>query len=272
MNSTIRYAILGVIAFVFLFVIVPGFWGSVGTIAAGETGVVTRFGAVQQGDLKGEGLYFVTPFIEKVNVMDTKPYKLEINKESAVTSDRQDVTFNIALIVQVDPKTADHTYDQYRDAIVDTVITPKVLEAAKTVTARYSAAEQVQRRGVVQSDMLSYIQHETQGKGVIIGPGALSITNFEYNPDYQAAIEATAVSQQNAVKARADLAVAKVEAESAVAKAEGEARAQQALARTISDKSLGYKFLEKWDGKLPTVMGGSAGNILNLANMAGGDK
>jgi regulator of protease activity HflC (stomatin/prohibitin superfamily) len=248
--------------------VISGLWGSVGQVSAGDTGVVTSFGAVQKGDLKSEGLYFVTPWIQKVHIMDTKPYKLTIEKESAFTSDRQDVTFDLALIVQVDPSTADKTYDQYRDSIVDTLITPKVLEAAKTITAKFTAKEQITRRGEVQSEMLAYIQRETLGKGVIIPAGALSITNFEYNSDYQASIEATAVSQQNAVKAQNDLIVARITAQEAVVKAQGEAAAQGALARSISQKSLGYKFLDKWDGRLPAVMG-SSGNLLDVSNLIG---
>jgi regulator of protease activity HflC (stomatin/prohibitin superfamily) len=267
-RNYLRYGIIGVVAFIFLFFIVPGFWGSIGTVQAGDTGVVTQFGAVKTGDLKREGLYVVTPFIQKVHVMDTKPHKLELKGQDAVTSDRQEVKFDMALIVQVDPATADHTYDQYRDAVVDTLVIPKVLEAAKTVTARFTAAEQVQRRGVVQSEMLAYIQHETAGKGVVVPPGALSLTNFEYNQDYQAAIEASAVSQQLAVKARNDLAIAKIDADTAYAKASGQARAQQALSTGITQKSLGYTFLQKWDGHLPSVMG-SGTNILDLKSIMG---
>ncbi|HEY0798932.1 MAG TPA: prohibitin family protein, partial [Candidatus Baltobacteraceae bacterium] len=249
-------------------VLLTGLWGSVGQVAAGDTGVVTSFGAVKKGDLKPEGLYFVVPFVEKVHVMDTKPHKLEIDDDSAVTSDRQEVKISLALLVQVDPATADRTYDQYRDDLVDQVVMPKVLEAVKTITARYDAATQVRQRGLVQAEMLSYIQHETLGKGVIIPPGALSVTNFAYNQDYQDAIEQTAVSQQNLVKAEADLRVNKIEAEQKVATARGEAESQALLSRTLTPASLQFEFYKHWDGKRPLVMGGG-GNILDVSKLVG---
>ncbi len=267
-RPSFRLLLSAAIAALFLFLVVPAIWGSAGQIPAGDTGVVTTFGAVDKGNLKGEGLYFVTPFVQKVHVMDTKPHKVDFNDESAVTSDRQQVTFNLSLVVQTDPHTADITYDQYRDGVVDTIVTPKVLEAAKTITARYDAATQVRNRGLVQTEMLAYIQHETAGKGLIIGPGALSLTNFAYNKAYQDAIEQTAVSQQNLTKAEADLKVNKIEAEQKVAAARGEAESQSLLARTLTPSSLQYEFYKHWDGHLPTVVG-SGNAILDMSKLIG---
>jgi len=115
---------------------------SLGIVAAGDTGVVTQFGGVVMGELKREGLYMVPPGIQQVHVLDTKPHKVELEHTEAVTSDRQEVHTSVALIVQVDPATADQTYREYRDSIVDQVVMPKFQEAVKTVTAKYDAQTQ----------------------------------------------------------------------------------------------------------------------------------
>ena len=254
------------LAIIIMAIVLANISSCFGTVAAGDTGVVTRFGAVEPGNLKREGLYMVVPVIEHVAVMDTKPHQVALNDLEAVTSDRQEVHTSVALIVQVDPNTADSTYRSYRDTVVDQVVMPKFNEAVKTVTAKYDAKTQVQNRGMVQAEMLAYIQHELQGKGVLIGPGALSITNFRYNDDYQKSIEDTAVSQQNLVKAQADLKVNQIEAEQKVAEARGEAESQALLARTINANSLQYEFYKHWDGHLPSVVG-SSGNILDVSSM-----
>jgi regulator of protease activity HflC (stomatin/prohibitin superfamily) len=184
-----------------------------------------------------------------------------------VTSDRQEVHTSVALLVQVDPATADQTYREYRDSIVDQVVMPKFQEAVKTVTAKYDAQTQVRNRGLVQAEMLSYVQHELAGKGVIIGPGALSIINFAYNKDYQDAIEQTAVAQQNLVKAEAQLKVNQIEAEQKVATARGDAEAQGLLARSINANSLQYEFYKHWDGKLPLVVGSGGGTLLDVSGL-----
>jgi regulator of protease activity HflC (stomatin/prohibitin superfamily) len=253
------------LAFIAFILILP-LTDSFGIVPAGDTGVVTQFGAVQMGNLKHEGLYFVAPGIQAVHVLDTKPHKIELNDTEAVTSDRQEVHTSVALLVQIDPSTADKTYDQYRDTIIDQVVMPKFQESVKAITAKYDAAFQVRNRGVVQTEMLAYIQHELANKGVIIGPGALSIINFAYNPSYQQAIEETAVAQQNLTKANAQLKVAQIEAQQRVATARGEAEAQALLAHTITQTSLQFEFYKHWDGKLPAVVG-SGTNILDMSSL-----
>jgi len=240
---------------------------SLGIVAAGDTGVVTQFGGVVMGELKREGLYMVPPGIQQVHVLDTKPHKVELEHTEAVTSDRQEVHTSVALIVQVDPATADQTYREYRDSIVDQVVMPKFQEAVKTVTAKYDAQTQVRNRGLVQAEMLAYVQHELAGKGVIVGPGALSIIDFSYNRDYQDAIEQTAVAQQNLVKAEAQLKVNQIEAQQKVATARGEAQAQGLLARSINANSLQYEFYKHWDGKLPEVVGSGGGTMLDVSGL-----
>ncbi len=131
----------------------------------------------------------------------------------------------------------------------------------------YVAKTQVQNRALVQIEMLRYVQHEPAGRGVIIGPGALSIINFSYNDDYQHAIEQTAVAQQNLVKAEAELKVNQIEADQKIATARGEAQSQALLARTINANSLQYEFYKHWDGHLPTVVGSNAGNILDISSL-----
>ncbi len=252
-----------IVAAVLLFPLVD----SLGIVAAGDTGVVTQFGGVVMRDLKREGLYVVPPGIQQVHVLDTKPHKVELEHTEAVTSDRQEVHTSVALIVQVDPATADQTYREYRDSIVDQVVMPKFQEAVKTVTAKYDAQTQVRNRGLVQAEMLAYVQHELAGKGVIVGPGALSIIDFSYNRDYQDAIEQTAVAQQNLVKAEAQLKVNQIEAQQKVATARGEAQAQGLLARSINANSLQYEFYKHWDGKLPTVVGSGGGTMLDVGSL-----
>ena len=89
-----------------------------------------------------------------------------------------------------------------------------------------------------------------------------SIANFDFSDDYERAVEAKQVAQQNALKAKNDLDRIKTEAEQrvATAKAEAEAIAVQSQAAN-NDKYIQLKALEvqmkaieKWSGVLPTQM------------------
>jgi len=115
--------------------------------------------------------------------------------------------------------------------------------------------------------MYNFMQRDLAGKGVVLQPAGLQIVNFQYNKDYQDAIEQTAVSQQNRIKAENQLAVAKVEAQTKVATARGEADSQALLARTLTDKTLANRWLDKWDGHLSTVSGGNGANIIDISKL-----
>src|SRR4026207_1994486 len=79
------------------------FWLSpFGTIAAGERGVHLRFTAVT-GKVFGEGLYFLIPLIESVQMMDTKIQKVE-TVAAAASKDLQTVHSTVALNFHIDPE------------------------------------------------------------------------------------------------------------------------------------------------------------------------
>ena len=91
-----------------------------------------------------------------------------------------------------------------------------------------------------------------------------------YNPilEYNAAIEAKQTAQQNALKAEQDLARIKIEAEQKIEQAKAEAETYRLQNQEVTDKTLALKYLEKWDGKLPTVTSDGQ-NIFDLNSILG---
>ena len=92
-----------------------------------------------------------------------------------------------------------------------------------------------------------------------------NIVNFDFSEEFNAAVEAKQTAQQNALKAEQDLARIEVEAKQKITQAEAEAESikliQDALAK--SPDYVEYVKWNKWDGKLPSVMG-SDGLILDI--------
>ena len=86
------------------------------------------------------------------------------------------------------------------------------------------------------------------------------------------------VAQQTAKKQRYILQQAKLEAETAITKAKGAAESArisaQALQAQGGTRVLAREWIEKWDGRLPTVSGGggSGGMIVDVRDLVrGGD-
>src|SRR3990167_9899119 len=87
-GKIIVHCILGFLALIIIF-------GCFGTISAGEKGVLLQFGAVT-GKVFDEGLFIKVPFIQKVQHLDVKIQKEEV-EVSAASKDLQTVTAVIAL-------------------------------------------------------------------------------------------------------------------------------------------------------------------------------
>ena len=95
------------------------------------------------------------------------------------------------------------------------------------------------------------------------------ITNIKFDPDYETAIKAKQVAQQNAQKATYVLQQAQVDAQSAIAKAKGEATALTVKAQAIakSPQVVRLEEIKAWDGHIPlnakTVMMGTGTPIVD---------
>jgi regulator of protease activity HflC (stomatin/prohibitin superfamily) len=268
---TLIRSLVALIAFVFIWTL----GDSLGVVPAGETGVKTLFGGKVLADTVSEGLYVVPVGIVQVRIMDTKPHKLQLDDAEAVTSDRQKVHTTVALIVQIDPAAAPSVYRSYRsvDNVDTQVVLPKFQEAVKTITARYTAPDQIRLRPQIRDEMVRFMQSELRDTGIIVHSNSLAIINFSYDPAYQEAIEATQVAQQNLIKSENELKVSQIEAQKVVAKAQGDAQAARLIASANNATSIEKSLIEKWDGHMPEVVSGSgSGLIYSLATMAGKER
>ncbi len=108
---------------------------------------------------------------------------------------------------------------------------------------------------------------------IMVEPSGLSITNFDFSPEFNHAIEAKQVAQQDAEKQKYVLQQAELQKQTAIAKAEGTAKAAQLNAESLKVQGAGLviarEWIEKWDGKLPSVYssGGGGGMIFDLSTL-----
>jgi len=92
----------------------------------------------------------------------------------------------------------------------------------------------------------------------------LSITDFEFSPEFNRAIESKQTAEQLALKAKRDLDRIRVEAQQKIATAQAEAEALRLQRQAVSPELVRLreveaqmKAIEKWDGHLPNVTGGA---------------
>ena len=238
---------------------------SVHSVPAGHTGVVTRFGAVDENGLD-EGLHFVVPFVTKVIDINNQVLKAEVASSSA-SKDLQTVDSTVALNYRVPNKNAPSIYKNIGYDFENVVIVPAIQEAVKSVTAQYTAEELITSRQTVGEEMKQAITEKIAAYG--FSTESLNIVDFQFSEEFNAAIEAKPTAQQNALKAEQDLARIKIEAEQKVAQAEAEAESYRLKSQELTEELIKMAMIDKWDGQLPKVVS-DGGNLFDLDSILTG--
>lgn len=190
---------------------------SCGTVDSGHRGVVRSFKAVTERTL-GEGLYFVTPFVQDVVEMNVQTTAYH-TPAAAASKDLQDVSTEVTLNYRLNPSEVNQTFQSLRKDYEIRIVAPAIQESVKAVTAGYNAEELITRRPEVKLAIEDALQERLDKHGIILD--TLSITNFDFSPAFNAAIEAKQVAQQEAIQAERILQRITVEAQQAEASATG---------------------------------------------------
>lgn len=229
-------------------------FGSFGNINSGERGVKTRFGQVV--GIVPPGLYFKTPLIESVEVMDVHTQSLKADDKTpllAASNDLQDTRLSVVVNYHIDPKTVADIYAQYggADIYYTSVVDPLITATIKSVASQYTASDQIQKRQEMSDKALVALTSAFTGKNVVIEKA--DITNVAFSDSFTSAIEAKVTAVQNAEAAQNKLAQVQAEADQTVAKAKADAEAIQIQAQAINSQG-GADYVElqkvqKWNGQ-----------------------
>ncbi|MGN0163931.1 MAG: prohibitin family protein [Candidatus Ornithomonoglobus sp.] len=238
-----------IVAAIIVAILIIGGIASCKTIPAGETGVVTKFGAVSDNVLS-EGIHFTAPFITKVVKMDNRVVRTDVDVNSA-SKDLQTVSSTISVNYRLDTSKSADVYKNIGTDYENVIVRPAVQETTKTVIAKFTAEEPITNRQIVSEQMSEALGQKISPYGLSIQE--FNILNFDFSEEFNKAIEAKQTAQQEALKAEQDLQRVKVEAEQKIVEAQAEAEKYRLQNQEITDKTLALKYLEKWNGKLPTV-------------------
>lgn len=258
--TNIKSALLTVFAVFILSVVLSTFT----VISAGHQGVQVTLGQVNMKTLN-EGLHFVNP-ISTVSEVSVRVTKAELKNANAGTKDLQIVHTDIVVNYRLDGNKVAHVYKEFGLELEDKILLPAVNESFKAVTAHYNSEELVTKRDEVSHAIHEQLQSKVAKYGLIVSE--ISLVNFGFSADYQAAIEQKVIATQQKLKAEQDLARIQVEAEQNIAKAKGEAESIRIQAQAIQNQGgkdyVQLKSIEKWDGKLPTMMLGGSTPMINI--------
>jgi len=274
----------GLIAAIVILIIAGGafYTQSFARVPAGYRGVLMTWGKPEDKIL-GEGLNFVIPFVQSVELMNVQVQKAE-STESAATNDLQVVSTTVAVNYRLNPTAVNQIYRELRQDYVFRVIKPNIEESLKAATSRFTAEELITKREAMKSTFGDILDDRLAVFDIEVV--AVSLTDFQFSPAFAAAIEAKVTAEQSALEAKNKLEQIRYEAQQQVIQAEAEknatiaralgeaqaviieadatAQAIEVITGQMTPEYAQYLWLTQWDGKLPLVVGEATGLIIDV--------
>ncbi len=266
--SIVIVALFGILSVVALF-------KPVALVRAGYRGVVfNKFNGVDTSRNLPEGMHFIVPFVESVVPMTVQVQKNTFTT-AAASKDLQQVHTEVVINFHLDPDKVANLYQGVGEDYISKLIEPSVQESIKAVTADYNATDLIAKRSVVKKEAQDVVTERLSKYNILVND--FSITDFKFSPEFEKAIEAKQVAEQEALQKNYELQKAKKDAEIAITQAEakktstitlaqGDAESQRLLRQTLTPELIELRRIEKWDGKYPQVMGGETLPMLSLGS------
>jgi regulator of protease activity HflC (stomatin/prohibitin superfamily) len=156
---TILFVVLGVLI-VLILVIAPS---SIRIAKEYERGVVFRLGRLI--DLKGPGLFFKYPVLDRVRIVDLRVIALEVPTQEVITSDNVTVKVNAVIFFQVtDARAAITRVYDYAEA------TSQIAQTTlRAVLGQSSLDELLGSRDVINEKLRAIIDRQTEPWGIKVG-------------------------------------------------------------------------------------------------------
>ena len=235
--------------------------GSFFVVPAGNKGVIFNTFTGIKDKTYDEGLHFKLPFFEK-------PYKFEVrtrvyNDDAAAASkDLQIVSTRVALNYHVEKDNVNTLFKNIGPDYEFRIIVPSIQEVVKAITAKHIAEELITKRENVKEEIKSALKERLAKSYLILDE--LSITNFDFSPEFNHAIEQKVTAEQNALKEQNNLKVVQYQAQQKIEQSKGEAEAIRIVNEELlkSPKYIDYLTIQKWDGKMPLALG--SGSLLSI--------
>ena len=259
-------------------------------VPAGYVGVVYNMSGGVDGEVLQQGWHIVAP-TKKVTTYSigieqsylTAEDKGDSKKDESFnipTSDGKTVKVNLEFSYRFNADKVADTFVQFKgrsgEDIKDTFIKPKIIAWTQEVSANYPVTDIFgDQRTKINAELDTYLKTKFEPYGIIID--TVNFTDISVDDETAAAIQKKVTAQQElelaeieaktaTIQAEKDREVAKIQAEKnkevAEIKAEellisanAEAEANRIVSESLTDQLIEQQTIEKWNGKLPTVMG-----------------
>ncbi len=234
--------------------------GATYIIPPGHRGVLVTMGKVSPV-FAPEGFGMKMPFVTSVLPISIRQ-QTNTTQSDCYSSDLQQIKVELKILYRIPESSIVKIFQDYSGDPFDSLISPRVSEALKEVTALQSAEQIVKKREEIKSKTLAAARAKI---GELLFVEDVVIQNVSLSKELESAIEAKMVQEQEAAKAKFIQQKSEIEANTAIIKAKGEAEAIRVRGRALQESPglVQLQIVEKWNGIAPLVVG-SGGNGANI--------
>lgn len=251
------------------------------TVDSSEVGIeFKKFSLTEQGDMIASPCSGVNIYNRITTSIFTYPVFVQRKDYAAftvTTKDAANFTMDPVIAYQLQKDKAVDVFKKYRkslEEIENGYMRTVIYDAYRLTANRYTSDELMSHRAEFESGVRAMLENSLNNEGFTVQEFTSTITP---PASLQNAINAKNQSVQESLKAENEVRKAEAQAKIEIAKAEGNAKAMKikadaeayynkTIAASLSDKIVMEDAIERWNGVLPTVVGGSC-PIIDLKNL-----
>ena len=202
-------------------------------VGAGERGVVFNNISGVEDNILGEGWHFRTPFVQSVRTVSIRIQKDDAGA-IAGTNDLQTATIQTTVNWHMDPSKVNQIYQNIGDeeAVLDSIVRPRVGEVVKAASAKYSAEELLTLRAELKATIDAQLREDLSKYNVILDD--ITLNDIDFSEQFNAAIERKATAEQDALAEQNKLKQVEFQAQQRIEQSKAEAEAIRIQTEALS--------------------------------------
>lgn len=255
-------------------------------VPSGYVGIRTAYGQISEKPVSS-GLNWYNPIVEKIHLVNCKQQEVDFKDIQiwSETSERTEVYCQYVVVdYQINAEYAAWIWTNVEEWDTNLVKQTSIESGIKAATKQYDDID-VTDRSKIEATAKECVQKALNEKygNQIVNVVSVTIGNINFSDAYNAAIEkkaqaklaaeaeqyenqkATALAEAQAEQAKitaegeaeAKRIRAQGEADAMLISAEAEANANKQIAASLTQELIELEKIQHWDGKLPTIQGGS---------------
>ncbi|MEK4605378.1 prohibitin family protein [Bacillus sp. FSL L8-0099] len=242
---------------------------SVTVIDQGHAGVIYSRSTGVQDEILGQGWHMVSPF-ERVTEYPVATETVDVDTFKAQTRDGKALDVSLSYDYANDLEKLPYLYNKFKGQDPETTengwLQKRIKKATLNVFSQYSVLDVFQKQGEINEKIEKEFKSMVNKHGFDVDSVTVNAPDPDKKTrgaiqgvvDAQQELEKSEIKKKQAiVDAERKVEEARGEAESERVKAEGTAKANELLRQSLTPEVIQNKTIEKWDGKLPQVTGGS---------------